>query len=93
MSNRRHDVSGLNDAGFSLVEILVVVVIIAILAAIAVPVFLNQRKKAWAAQAESAVKNAATAEEAFASANEGAYTSSLPTLQTRASSTRRRISR
>ena len=35
------------DGGFSLIEILVVIIIIGILAAIAIPVFLNQRKKGW----------------------------------------------
>ena len=43
------------DAGFSLVELLVVVVIIVALAAIAVPIFLNQKEKAQDAAAEAEI--------------------------------------
>lgn len=61
------------DKGFTLVELLVVIVIIGILAAIAIPLFLNQREKGWKAQVESDLKNAAIAAETYAVDNNGSY--------------------
>ena len=60
------------DQGFTLIELLVVIIIIGILAAIAIPVFLNQRKKGWDAQAKADLKNMATAEETYLTDN-GTY--------------------
>jgi type IV pilus assembly protein PilA len=72
MFQRFHAMKEEREGGFTLIELLVVILIIAILAAIAIPVFLNQRKKGWTAQAQSALKNMATAEETILVEN-GAY--------------------
>jgi type IV pilus assembly protein PilA len=65
-----------SEKGFTLIELLVVILIIAILAAIAIPVFLRQREKGWVSQAESALKNAATAQQSYATTNNGSYCAS-----------------
>jgi type IV pilus assembly protein PilA len=64
-----------DEGGFTLIELLVVVLIIAILAAIAIPIFLNQRKKAYMADVQSTLRNAATAAESYATSNDppGSY--------------------
>ena len=69
MFQRFHEKLQDREEGFTLIELLVVILIIAILAAIAIPVFLAQREKGWVSQAESALKNAATAQESFLVAN------------------------
>jgi type IV pilus assembly protein PilA len=61
------------DSGFTLVELLVVVVIIGVLVAIAIPAYLNYRKGAENKSAESDVRGAAVAIEQFFTENSNTY--------------------
>ena len=69
------------EGGFTLIELLVVIIIIGILAAIAIPVFLRQREKGYKAAMKSDLKNMATAEESFATDNDGSYTIDVADLE------------
>ncbi len=62
-----------NTKGFTLIELLIVVVIIGILAAIAIPKFAATKEKAYLATMKTDLKNLATAQEGYASNNNGAY--------------------
>ncbi len=79
--NRARDRIRKDEAGFTLIELLVVVIIIGILAAIAIPTFLNQRKKGWEAAVKSDLRNYAIVMETNLTDN-GTYAGSpAPTPQ------------
>ena len=62
-----------NEEGFTLIELMVVVLIIAILMAIAIPTFLGARSKAQDRAAQSNIRNALTAEKTTYFADKQAY--------------------
>lgn len=68
-----------NESGFTLIELLVVIVIIAILAAIAIPMYLSQRAKAWDATIKSDLYNSGVAQIAFEEIN-GSYSGDINDL-------------
>lgn len=62
-----------DQAGFSLLELLVIILIVSILAAIAIPMLLGQRDKGYEAQLRSALRGAASAAHAAGIAAGGDY--------------------
>jgi type IV pilus assembly protein PilA len=70
------------DEGFTLIELMVVVLIIAILLAIAIPTFLGARSRAQNRSAQSNLRNALTAEKTGYTDNQTYYgTASVASLQ------------
>ncbi|MFD2839651.1 type II secretion system protein [Populibacterium corticicola] len=65
------------DRGFTLIETLVVVVIIGILAAVAIPQFLKYRESPWKSAVVQDVTNATRALEAYATEHDGIYPASI----------------
>jgi type IV pilus assembly protein PilA len=59
--------------GFSLIELLVVILVIAILCAIAIPSFIGQTAKATNTQAKELARTAETTAETIATDNDGSY--------------------
>jgi len=70
----------LNTKGFTLVEIMIVVAIIALLAAIAIPNLLRAKISANDALAKSTLRTLSTASETFFTANNGSYPANVTSL-------------
>jgi type IV pilus assembly protein PilA len=76
----RRRLQGEREGGFTLIELMVVVLIIAILIAIAIPTFLGARTRAQDRAAQSNLRNALTAEKSFYTDSQ-AYTGVAASLE------------
>lgn len=72
MRTRLQSIGG--EDGYTLIEVLVVILIIGVLAAIAIPSFLNQTSKAYDASAKDLAHTAQVAVETYATDHSGNYT-------------------
>jgi type IV pilus assembly protein PilA len=67
-----------DEEGFTLIEILAVIIIIGILAAIAIPAFFNQRNKASDSGAKEMAHTSRVAMETLAADNDNSYSTASP---------------
>ena len=68
-----------NESGFTLIELMIVIAIIGILAAIAIPQFSAYRTRSYNSAAQADLRNAATAQEAYQVDNQ-TYCSAVASL-------------
>ena len=61
------------EEGFTLIELLVVITILAILISISLPIYLNQRERAYIGSIQTTLKNTAVFIDAFAVEHQGNY--------------------